>query len=222
MIFESREAAAYLLAARLSRYKGRKPLILGLPRGALPMARILAKELTGELGVVLTRKISIPNYEEFAIGAVSESGWVYRNPGAASLMIPEAVFQAAKIRQQALIAERSKEYRLDELHRSIKGRVAILVDDGIATGSTMFAAIQEVRAKEPAKLIVAAAVAPPRTARQIREEVDELVLLDEPENFYAVGQFFVDFRQVSDEEVKDILWGTSHKSSEAPRPSDSL
>lgn len=218
MIFETREAAAYLLAKSLREYQGRNPLILALPRGAVPMAKILATELKGEMGLVLTRKISIPNYEEYAIGAVSESGLVYRNPDAASLRIPEEVFQAAKVRQQNVIAKRRKEYRLDELRQSIKDRIVILVDDGIATGSTMFAAIEEVKAQEPAMLIVAAAVAPPTTAHEIRQKVDDLVLLDEPEDFYAVGQFFADFRQVSDDEVKEILWGQSRSPTAAQRP----
>jgi predicted phosphoribosyltransferase len=206
MIFQDRNEAAERLAERLASYKGKNPLILALPRGAVPMAKIIADALKGELSVVLTRKISIPGYEEYAIGAVSQSGIVYKNPEAAYLAIPESEFQNSLQKQLKVIADRKQKYRLDGLPHSAKGRIAILVDDGIATGSTMFAAIREVRAQHPARLIVAAAVAPPDTAMKMRSEVDELVLLDQPEQFWAVGQFFMDFGEVTDQDVIDTLW----------------
>jgi predicted phosphoribosyltransferase len=206
MIFQDRNEAAERLAARLASYKGKKPLVLALPRGAVPMAKIIADALDGDLSVVLTRKISVPGYEEYAIGAVSQSGIVYKNPEAAYLAIPESEFQTCLQKQLKVIENRRQKYRLDELPHSAKGRIAILVDDGIATGSTMFAAIRELKSQHPARLIVAAAVAPPDTARKMQAEVDELVLLDQPEQFWAVGQFFMDFREVTDQDVIDTLW----------------
>lgn len=206
MIFNNREEAAEQLAVRLAPYKGKNPLVLALPRGAVPMAKIIAESLGGELGVVLTRKISVPGYEEYAIGAVSQSGLVYKNPEAEYLAIPESEFQACLKKQLKVIAERREKYRLNELPQSARGRIAILVDDGIATGSTMFAAIREVRSQKPAKIIVAAAVAPPDTVSKMQAEVDEMVLLDQPSEFWAVGQFFRDFGEVTDQDVIDTLW----------------
>lgn len=209
MIFKNRAAAAQQLAVCLSRYKGQNPLIMALPRGAVPMAKIIADELQGEVGLVLARKISFPGYQEYAIGAVSESGFLYKNPDVAAYNIPESVFKEAMNRQLALIAQRRKEYRLDQMPRSAEGRITILVDDGIATGSTMFAAIKELRAQKPAKLIVAAPVAPPDTASKVEAEVDELVLLDQPPYFHAVAQFYEDFDEVTDQDVINILWGST-------------
>lgn len=215
MLFKNRLEAARLLAQRLAPYQGKNPLILALPRGAVPMAKFIAKALHGELGVVLTRKISIPGYEEYAIGAVSQSGFVYRNPEAEYLDIPASEFQACLKKQLKVIEERRQRYHLDQLPQSASGRIAIIVDDGIATGSTMFAAIHEVRAQKPARLIVAAAVAPPDTAQRLRAQADELVLLDEPPLFSAVGQFFDDFSEVTDQDVIDLLWDEPRTAPEA-------
>lgn len=216
MLFRDRLEAAHLLAQRLASYRGKKPLVLALPRGAVPMAKLIAEALHGELGVVLTRKISIPGYEEYAIGAVSQSGFVYKNPDAEYLNIPESEFQAALRKQLKVIEERRQRYHLDQLPQSAEGRIAILVDDGIATGSTMLAAIQEVRAQNPTRLIVATAVAPSHTARRLRGQADELVILHEPMPFFAVGQFFTDFSEVTDEDVVDLLMDRANHSG-APR-----
>lgn len=209
MIFKNRSAAAQQLAVCLSRYKGQNPLILALPRGAVPMARIIADELQGELGVILARKISLPGYEEYAIGAVSEGGFVYKNPDAFAYDIPEKVFQQARMRQLALMEERKKAWQLDQLNRDAHGRVTILLDDGIATGSTVFAAIKDIQSQHPARLILAAPVAPPDTARKLEREVDELIILDQPPHFHAVAQFYEDFDEVSDQDVFAALWGPS-------------
>jgi predicted phosphoribosyltransferase len=208
MVFKNRASAARQLAVCLTRYKGQNPLIMALPRGAVPMARMIADELQGELGVILARKISLPGYDEYAIGAVSEGGFVYKNPDVAAYNIPESVYTQAAARQQALIAERRQSYRLDQLHLQPSGRVTILVDDGIATGSTVFAAIKDLRSQKPSRLIVAAPVAPPETAEKLEQVVDELIILDQPPNFHAVAQFYEDFSEVTDQDVMLALWGT--------------
>lgn len=207
MVFKNRAAAARQLAVCLSHYKGQKPLIMALPRGAVPMARIIADELQGELGVILARKISLPGYDEYAIGAVSEGGFVYKNPEVVAYNIPESVYESASARQLALIAKRRKSYRVDQLHLQPSGRVTILVDDGIATGSTVFAAIKDLKSQNPSRLIVAAPVAPPETAEKLEQEVDELIILDQPQDFHAVAQFYEDFGEVTDEDVVTALWG---------------
>ncbi len=208
MIFKNRAAAARELLVCLSRFKGQNPLVMALPRGAVPMARIIADGLEGELGVVLARKISLPGYEEYAIGAVSERGFVYKNPDVQSYNIPESVFQEAKAKQLERIAERRRLYQLDRLLLKVEGRVTILVDDGIATGSTVLAAIQELRSQNPSRLFLAAPVAPPETARKLESEVDDLIILDRPPHFHAVAQFYEHFEEVTDQDVIKALWGS--------------
>jgi putative phosphoribosyl transferase len=218
MIFKDRTSAAQQLAVCLGRYKGQNPLIMALPRGAVPMARIIADELDGELGVILARKISLPGHEEYAIGAVSEGGFVYHNPDVAGYHIPESLFNQALKRQLALIEERRQIWRLDELHTSPEGRITILLDDGIATGSTVFAAIKSLRAQKPARLIVAAPVAPPDTARRLEAEVDELIILDQPPHFHAVAQFYENFEEVTDQDVMNALWGSQPPNARSWQP----
>jgi predicted phosphoribosyltransferase len=204
MRFRSREHAATLLAERLKAdYAKTNPLILGIPRGALPMARIIADALEGELDVVLVHKLSHPDQPEFAIGAIDESGSCYLAEWATEL--PPRVLEEEKQRQLAVLRRRRAQYT--PLHPPIDphGRIAIVVDDGIATGSTMIAALRAVRAHQPEKLICAVAVASPEAARSIAREADALICLTAPSEFFAVGQFFDDFAQVNDEDVVNIL-----------------
>ncbi len=207
MVFKNRAAAARELLVCLSRFKGQNPLVMALPRGAVPMARIIADGLQGELGVILAHKISLPGYEEYAIGAVSERGFVYKNPDVLGYNIPEGVFEKAKAGQLERMAKRRKLYQLDRLHLNVKGRVTILVDDGIATGSTVFAAIQELRSQNPSRLLLVAPVAPPETAQTLEPEVDDLIILDLPPHFHAVAQFYEQFEEVTDQDVIKALWG---------------
>ncbi|WP_141732687.1 phosphoribosyltransferase [Oligoflexus tunisiensis] len=218
MIFKDRTTAAQQLAVCLGRYNGQNPLIMALPRGAVPMAKIIADELHGELGVILARKISLPGHEEYAIGAVSEGGFVYHNPDVAGYHIPESLFKQALNRQLALIEERRRAYRLDQLKLNPADRIIILIDDGIATGSTVFAAIKSLRAQNPAKLIVAAPVAPPDTARKLEQEVDELIILDQPPHFHAVAQFYENFDEVTDQDVMNALWGSRPPNARSRQP----
>ena len=204
MRFRSREHAAQILAERLSAaYKNKNPLILGIPRGALPMAEIIADALGGELDVVLVHKLSHPDQPEFAVGAIDESGRLYLADWATELT-PQ-LLEDEKQRQLDVLRRRRNLYT--PLRRPIDplGRIAIVVDDGIATGSTMIAALRAVRTKRPKKLICAVAVASPQALHAMSREADAVVCLTAPAEFFAVGQFFDDFAQVTDEDVVDIL-----------------
>jgi predicted phosphoribosyltransferase len=216
MIFQNREHAARLLAEKLVSYRGKNPLILGIPRGAVPMARIIADFLQAELDVVLVHKLGAPGEPELAIGAVDETGKVYLSPYIEALGISSGYILQEKNAQLETLRRRRSLYTPLRPPVEPAGRIAIVVDDGIATGATMMAALTAVRAKGPAKLIAAFAVAPPETVRMIAGEADEVVYLAAPEDFGAVGRFFRDFSQVTDEEVIAILAqsGARHGSEE--------
>lgn len=204
MRFRSREHAAQLLANKLSaEYKNKNPLVLGIPRGALPMAEIIANALGGELDVVLVHKLSHPDQPEFAIGAIDESGNAYLAEWASELT-PEMI-EEEKERQLAMLRRRRAQYTPLRPPIDPRGRIAIVVDDGVATGSTMIAALRAVRARKPAKLICAVAAASPAALRALSVEADATVCLTAPVEFFAVGQFFEDFAQVTDEDVVAIL-----------------
>lgn len=205
MIFSNREQAARLLAEKLVAYKGRNPLVLAIPRGAVPMAKIVADALGGEFDVVLVRKLGAPGNPEFAIGAIDETGWAYLGPYAAMAGADSGYIERIKAQELATIRKRRAQY--SPLHPPIdpQGRVVIVVDDGLATGSTMLAALHALRSRAPQKLICAVPVAPPETLEKVGEKSDEVVCLHAPENFQAVGQFYADFGQVEDEEVITLL-----------------
>jgi predicted phosphoribosyltransferase len=203
--FVDRTEAARELATRLAAYRGKNPLVLAIPRGAVPMGRILADALAGELDVVLVRKLGAPGNPELAIGSVDETGHVYIANHAATLGIGERYIEQEKQDQLATLRRRRAEYTPVRAPIDPAGRTVIVVDDGIATGSTMIAALRAVRAKKPARLIAAMAVAPPETLERLRGEADEVVCLAAPDHFYAVGQFFRSFPQVSDDEVMALL-----------------
>lgn len=204
MRFLDREHAAKLLLQRLRvKYQDKKPLVFGVPRGAMPMARIIADGLGGELDVVLVHKLSHPEQPELAIGAIDEDGNAFVADWAMDL--DAAYLENEKQRQLALLKQRRARYTPLRSPVDPKGRVVIVVDDGIATGSTFTAALRAVRAKDPKKLVGAVAVASPGSARAMLRECDSMVCLNVPAEFYAVGQFFERFDQVTDDQVIQAL-----------------
>ena len=200
-MFDDREDAARQLVARLKQFEGRNPLVLGIPRGAVPMACLIADALRGEVDVVLVRKLRAPGNPEFAVGAVEESGWAYIAPHAASAGADHAYLEREKQAQLELIRQRRAQYTAHRPRIDPAGRIVIVVDDGLATGSTMIAALHAIRGQAPARLVCAVPVSPPDTLEEVSRHADETVCLLSPMTFYAVGQFFRQFRQVEDSEV---------------------
>jgi predicted phosphoribosyltransferase len=205
--FDSRLDAGRQLARALAAYRGRNPLVLAIPRGAVAMGAELAAALQGELDVVLVRKLRAPGAPEFAVGSVDESGWTYVAEHAAEAGADAGYLAREKAAQLETLRRRRAQYTPARAPVDPRGRIAIVVDDGIATGSSMIAALHAVRAKHPARLVCAVPVAPPETLERIRPYADEVVCLEAPEDFMAVGQFYRDFQQVEDEEVVELLRG---------------
>lgn len=204
-MFHDRLDAARELAAALAHHRGSHPLVLAIPRGAVPMAAHLAQALGGELDIVLVRKLPAPYSDEFAVGAVDESGWVYVAPHA-NLAGADADYLARVRREQlAEIARRRAAYTPGRTAASARGRTVIVVDDGLATGATMLAALHAVRQRAPAHLVCAVPVGSRESVALVRPAADELVCLLTPADFQAVGQFYAHFPQVEDTEVVRAL-----------------
>lgn len=203
--FRDREEAARHLLRALERFRGERPLVLAIPRGAVRMGRVIAEGLGGELDVVLVRKIGAPGNPELAIGAVDEQGVVVLNDNAAWLGTDTAYVQHEAGRQLALIRERRERYRHGQPPLPVRDRCVIVVDDGLATGATMGAALKATRAQDPSRLICAVPVAAHESLVEVAELADEVVCLATPAPFFAVGQYYSNFSGVSDDEVAQVL-----------------
>ena len=203
--FASRADAAQRLAQALEKYRGRNPLVLAIPRGAVGMGKVLAETLEGELDVVLVRKLRSPYSPEFAVGAVDESGWTYVAEHAARSGADAEYLEREKQAQLETLRNRRAMYTPARPPIDPAGRIVIVVDDGLATGASMIAALHAVRAKKPERLVCAVPVAAPESLERVRPHADEVVCLEAPEEFFAVGQFYREFEQVEDTEVIDLL-----------------
>jgi len=203
--FDDRLDAARQLAAALERYRGDHPLVLAIPRGAVPMGRAIADLLGGDLDVVLVRKVGAPGNPEFALGAVDETGWTYVADYVRDMALDSDWIDTESRRQLEVLRRRRELYSPGRARIDPQGRACIVVDDGLATGATMIAALHSVRARKPARLVCAVPVASRQGLEQVRALADEVVCLDAPLEFYAVGQFYRDFRAVEDDEVVRIL-----------------
>lgn len=210
MTFKDRRDAAEKLASRLMHYKDRKDvIILALPRGGVVTGHEIAKALRCDLDIIIVRKIGFPGQPELAIGAISETGSVFLNEDIISLYrVPKEYINAEIKRQQEEILRRKSLYRQGRGIPLLEGKTVILVDDGVATGATMKAAIMAIKAEKVSRLVVAVPVAPPDTAEEIKMMVDEWLCLETPHYFTAVGAFYEDFSQVSDSEVAELLKGS--------------
>lgn len=206
-LYVDRREAGQLLAQALSEYRGiSNGLVLGLPRGGVVVAEKVAKALNLPLDVILLRKLPYPENPEFAVGAIAEDGSLFLNTEFRSPGGQPPDWLAPIVREQmAIIHNRARKYRSHRHPHSIRGKTVILVDDGIATGATMRVAIQAVQTAGAGRTVVAAPIASPSTIRELRQEADEVVVLDAPAEFYAVGQAYESFDQVTDEEVCTIL-----------------
>ncbi len=207
MVFRDRTEAGRRLAALLGSYANRADVIvLGAPRGGVPVAFEVALALKAPLDVFLLRKLGVPWQEELAFGAIAEGDvCVLDESIIQTLGLSSSQIEQVAAKERAELERRRRVYRGDRPPLDLRGRTVILVDDGIATGSTMRAALTALRKLQPARIVLAVPVAPPSTCERLRPLVDEIHCLDTPESFYAIGQFYLDFSPVSDEEVTALL-----------------
>ena len=205
--FPNREEAGRLLAEKLEKYAGRNDVIvLGLPRGGVPVAYEVAQRLGVPLDVFIVRKLGVPGFEELAAGAIASGGVRVLNEDVLrALPKADQIIESVTEKETAELERREKIYRDDRPAPELRDRVVILVDDGLATGATMRAAVKALRQRRVAKIVVAVPVGPPDTCREFEDEADETICASAPEFFQAVGQYYEDFSQTSDEEVRDLL-----------------
>jgi predicted phosphoribosyltransferase len=220
--FRDRSEAGRVLARKLMAYAGRPDvLVLGLPRGGVPVAFEVARDLEVPLDICAVRKLGVPGREELAMGAIASGGaWVLNEGVIEGLSIPGRLIKEVAEREYRELKRREQVYRGDRPVIDVRGRTVILVDDGIATGSTMKAAAAALRRLGPARLVVAVPTASTSAGAQIAREVDEFVCVIEPDPFYAVGVWYDDFAQTTDDQVRDLL-GQAAVEPAASRPARS-
>ncbi len=204
MRFRNRDDAGRQLAAALHGFEGKDAVVFAIPRGGVQIGACIAHAFGVPLDLVMTKKIGHPENAEYAIAAVSENGELAQNVSEVAAISPEW-FRHESFRKQAEAQERRRLYLGKAPYRDIAGKTAIVVDDGLATGLTMKAAIMSLRKRKPSRVIVAVPVAPPQTVAELRTLADHVIALHQPEYFVAVGAFYDDFPQVSDEDVIETL-----------------
>jgi putative phosphoribosyl transferase len=219
--FPDRAEAGRFLATKLSKYSGRDDVIvLGLPRGGVPVAYEVARALRVPLDVFIVRKLGVPGFEELAVGAIASGGVRVLNEDVArALPNADEIIEAVTKHETAEVERREQKYRAGRPAPEIQGKTAILIDDGLATGATMRAAVKALRQRGAAKIVVAVPVGPLDTCKEFEEEADEVVCASAPEFFQAVGQYYEDFSQTSDEEVRQLLASAAAPSQDRQRPS---
>jgi len=207
--FRDRSEAGRRLADALRHLAGRPDvLVLGLPRGGVPVASEVARALRAPLDVFVVRKLGVPGNRELAFGAIASGGVrVLNEPMAIGLRLPPAVIDAVSAAEREELTRRERAYRGDAPPLDVAGKTVVLVDDGLATGASMRAAVVALRARGPARIVVAVPTAAPEACDDFRDEVDELVCAETPAHFTAVGERYDDFRDTSDEEVRTLLTG---------------
>jgi putative phosphoribosyl transferase len=206
-MFPDRAEAGRLLGLKLSKYAGCDDVIvLGLPRGGVPVAYEVARALRVPLDVFIVRKLGVPGFEELAVGAIASGGVrVLNDDVVRALPNADEIIEAVTQRETKELERREQEYRDGRPAPEIANQIVILIDDGLATGATMRAAVKALRQRGAAKIVVAVPVGPPDTCKEFEDEADEVVCASAPEFFQAVGQYYEDFSQTSDEEVRDLL-----------------
>jgi len=206
-VFEDREQAGQLLAKKLLPYKNSgEALVVGVPRGGIPVAVCLAHDLHLPLDFIIARKLGAPGNKELAVGAVGPEGIaVYDQDLIERLAVPKDYLETKKKEIEKEIQKRTKRFRKGGKEKDIRGKVAILVDDGIATGATLEAAVKYLRKKKAKKIVLAVPVAPQDTLEKFKKIVEEIVVVKTPQDFYAVGQFYLHFPQVDDQSVVKLL-----------------
>jgi putative phosphoribosyl transferase len=219
MLFRDRAEAGRVLATELTKYADLPHvLVLALPRGGVPVAFEVARALHAPLEVFQVRKLGVPGHEELAMGAVASGGVRVLNEDVVrALRIPDDVIDAVAAREQRELGRREHAYRDDRPTPEVRGRTVLLIDDGLATGSTMRAAIAALRERGPARIVVAVPVGSPHTCEEFGAEADETVCARTPDPFYAVGRWYGDFSQTTDEEVHDLLERAAKERTQAYR-----
>jgi predicted phosphoribosyltransferase len=219
MLFRDRLDAGRRLAEKLSRYAGKPDVVvLALPRGGVPVAAEVARALDAPLDVFLVRKLGFPGQEELAMGAIASGGSRVLNTSLLRrLHVSPEIIDAVAMRERHELDRREREYRGSHPLLPVRGRTVILVDDGLATGASMHAAVAALRTQEPARIVVAVPVGAPSTCEDLRQIADEIVCAETPEPFAAVGQWYDDFSQTTDEEVRQLLGASRTQGRSRPR-----
>jgi putative phosphoribosyl transferase len=204
--FSDRHQAGAELANQLLHHRGGNVVVLALPRGGVPVGYEVARQLNADLDVFVVRKLGMPGHREYAIGAIASGGVQFLDHDVLQRYgVPDASVEAIVREERAELERREREYRQGAALTPLPGRTVILVDDGLATGSTMKVAVEAVRRHEPGQIVVAVPVGAPETCRELTTRADEVVCVRMPEHFAAVGQWYQDFSETSDAEVRELL-----------------